>query len=85
VLKEAVVKKYGEVDWQLIPNPENFDSFEVFPVEAANERSQPNGRFGWCSNCREPANYYCKNLRIPVCSFACKSKYLSESRNSLLI
>lgn len=80
-IKEAVVEKYGaDVKWKLIPNPDSFDDFELFPVEVKNEKNVANGKFGWCVGCREAANYYCKILRVSVCSFACKTKYLSDSR-----
>ncbi len=77
VLKEAAIKKYGNVNWRLIPSADNFDTFELFPVEIKNEKSVVSGKFGWCVNCREPASYYCKILRLPVCSFPCKTKYLN--------
>lgn len=82
VLRDAVDRKYGGSDgWRLIPSPEDFDNFDLKQVEALNEKNQPNGKFGWCTVCREAAPYYCKTLRIPVCSFGCKNKYLTESQS----
>ena len=36
------------------------------------------GVFGWCYVCRKPAHYYCKERRVPICSYECKIRY-SES------
>lgn len=44
-----------------------------------NERGAPNGLFGWCYVCRATAHYYCKEKRIPVCSYECKLRNLENA------
>ena len=54
-----------------------FDSQIVFGIENSNKtdsgtsKSNP-GLFGFCYVCRNVANYYCKEQRIPICSLECK-------------
>lgn len=43
-----------------------------------NEVGQKNGFFGWCFVCRSPANFYCKETRVPICGASCKLKHLAE-------
>lgn len=43
-----------------------------------NEVKNPAGYFGWCFVCRGPADLYCKDTRIPICSIECKLKHLDE-------
>lgn len=45
-------------------------------VQVKNEEGHLNGRFGWCVVSRKPANYYCKESRLPVHDLECKLKYL---------
>ncbi|CAD8200740.1 unnamed protein product [Paramecium pentaurelia] len=40
-----------------------------------NERNQPAGYFGYCIMCRKSANLYCKDHRVPICSFICKKQH----------
>mmetsp|Transcript_22234 Transcript_22234/g.16666 ORF Transcript_22234/g.16666 Transcript_22234/m.16666 type:complete len:141 (+) Transcript_22234:205-627(+) len=42
-----------------------------------NEHEIPSGKFGWCIQCRNTANLYCKDTRHPVCSFECKQKHMN--------
>ena len=41
-------------------------------IKIINEYNYESGYFGWCYICRKKANFYCKNRRIPLCSFKCK-------------
>jgi brefeldin A-inhibited guanine nucleotide-exchange protein len=50
-------------------------------LSPADETEKP-GTFGWCYVCRKSAYYYCKERRVPICSFECKIKY-SESIEKL--
>lgn len=81
VMKEAVEEKYPGVGegYRMIPQ-ENFKEFKVYRVSTENENSEINGKFGWCVRCRKPADYYCKQTRVPVCSFECKNRHNLESR-----
>ncbi|CAD8196568.1 unnamed protein product [Paramecium octaurelia] len=40
-----------------------------------NEIQQPAGYFGYCLMCRKSANLYCKDHRVPICSFFCKRRH----------
>ena len=35
--------------------------------------------FGWCYVCHKPAPYFCKERRLPICSYECKMKYAEMS------
>ncbi|CAD8099384.1 unnamed protein product [Paramecium sonneborni] len=39
------------------------------------------GKFGWCILCRQPAPYFCKDTRVPVCSVPCKKKHFEMIEN----
>ena len=67
-------------DYQVIPesNAETIKNFKLLKNEETNENEELSGKFGWCINCRIPANYYCRVNRIPVCSFFCKNKSMNE-------
>lgn len=43
-----------------------------------NEIQSPVGRFGWCYVCRKQAHFYCKEERIPICSYECKLKNMDN-------
>ena len=43
-------------------------------VNLLNEINVPAGTFGWCFICRDTAEFYCKDRRLPVCSKSCKEK-----------
>ena len=53
----------------------------IKPVKLENELGEPAGTVGWCFVCRGPANLYCKETRIPLCSVECKYRHLDELRN----
>lgn len=67
-------------DYALIPEPGR--PFQLHTSQAVNEKGQPAGKFGWCTCCRLPANYFCIATRLPVCSFQCKQSLLLELRTS---
>lgn len=52
----------------------------ALPVDRGyvNERGEANGVFGWCYVCRAAAQYYCKEKRIPICSYECKLRNLEN-------
>lgn len=50
-------------------------------ITCQNERDEAAGRFGWCIMCRKAAGYYCKDTRFPVCSPACKLRYIEAEQN----
>ena len=72
--------------------PPNSDFFSdkryrhCFPVMIYNEKNELSGLFGWCFNCRRQADFYCKDTRVPVCSYECKKKIFSldEKANKYL-
>jgi len=43
-----------------------------------NERGYVSGNFGWCYICRQRADLYCKETRLPICSLECKKKLQEE-------
>lgn len=48
-----------------------------------NEKGASSGVFGWCYICRGSANYYCKEKRIPICSYECKLRNLENNEKYL--
>lgn len=34
------------------------------------------GKHGCCFLCKQPADYYCKDTRVPVCGVDCKKAHL---------
>ena len=41
-------------------------------IKILNECNFESGYFGWCYICRKKANLYCKERRVPLCSYKCK-------------
>lgn len=37
-----------------------------------NSVGKPNGRYGWCILCKNPANFYSLDQKVPVCTVDCK-------------
>ena len=70
----GIVHKYGrlladtvaiQVDLQnpaypVVPPAVSEIPFKLIRSEAVNEGGKLAGKFGWCTNCRHPANYYCR-------------------------
>jgi len=54
-----------------IDKPKNFICDDLL-----NEEGVQAGKFGWCVNCRQAANLFCKHTRYPVCSFDCKTEHI---------
>ena len=48
------------------------DRIEVMQGEAV----KGVGKFGLCFMCRQPAEHYCKDTKIPVCGSDCKKNHL---------
>ncbi|EGR32637.1 sec7 domain protein [Ichthyophthirius multifiliis] len=46
--------------------------------ELLNENSQKIGQYRWCYYCRNPANNFCKELNIPVCSDECQTNIIQK-------
>ena len=78
-LNSEMKKNY---DFYLIPKNEDdfkkpefrfLNSFKTF-----NEKNIENGFFGWCYVCRKSANFYDRNLKLPICSYFCKEKLENE-------
>ena len=48
-----------------------------------NEKGSEKGKFNWCFNCRNKANYYSDDLSLPICSKNCenKIKYMEKILN----
>lgn len=49
---------------------------KTFKVNLVNEKAASGGLFGWCYICRETADFYCKETRLPVCGKKCKENLL---------
>ncbi|CAG9330937.1 unnamed protein product [Blepharisma stoltei] len=62
------------VPYMLDPDDPSYKA--IVQVEEINEDGIPAGKFGWCVVCRKAANFYCKDMREPVCSEACKKSNL---------
>ena len=60
----------------LIPKNENDFTLPLYRklsnLKIYNEYNNESGYFGWCYICRKKANYYCKDRKVPLCSFKCK-------------
>ena len=54
-------------------------------VNLENELGKKSGVFGWCFVCRNTADYYCKDRRLPVCGKSCKDKLGQSFCNSLSV
>lgn len=50
----------------------------LMKINVENEIGEHAGYFGWCIMCRGAANLYCKDTRVPVCSFECKNLHQIE-------
>lgn len=48
---------------------------ELAQVRIMNEAGELSGRFGWCVECRKPAEFYCKDSKDPICSEKCKKQH----------
>ncbi|KAM3140342.1 hypothetical protein pb186bvf_007502 [Paramecium bursaria] len=47
-------------------------------TKCLNEFGKENGKFGWCIVCRNTAQSYCKDTKVPVCSKECKTVHLNQ-------
>lgn len=53
---------------------QNYKYRSVYNANIENEKGFISGNFGWCVICRQKADLYCLNSRLPVCSVSCKKK-----------
>lgn len=88
VIRLDVQKRHNINDYLVIPSRNeqgNLADFQIQEFEEVNQKNDKNGKFGWCIVCRKAANYYCRNERVPVCSFQCKQLNLFQTRKSYII
>ena len=57
---------------------QNYKKVNKVRVDLVNELQNKNGTFGWCFVCRESAELFCKDTRVPLCSQNCKDKHMLE-------
>ena len=58
--------------------PEFFQHLNLCNPHTKNEKGFSSGNYGWCYICRNTADFYCRNTRLPVCSLDCKLKIFQE-------
>ena len=56
---------------------------ELTNIKILNECKYESGYFGWCYICRKKANYYCKDRKVPICSYKCKEIINNEEETIL--
>jgi brefeldin A-inhibited guanine nucleotide-exchange protein len=68
-----------------LPAQENRPDFTQFQNNSkiVNEKGEQAGAFGWCAVTRKPANFYCKEKRVPISSIECKLKLAEEEEQYL--
>jgi len=79
---EAMQQELSEIPIKAIPlNSDNDDpKYRMLKkVKIENELDITAGIFGWCFVCRNPANLFCKDTKVPVCSLECKFKHLEQA------
>jgi hypothetical protein len=79
----------GAVSPPMFAAPKDIDSLtedysNLTPSKAVNEVGEPAGLFGWCVMSRKPANFYCKESRMPIASLEDKIAFL-QNENSFEI
>mmetsp|Transcript_16231 Transcript_16231/g.13814 ORF Transcript_16231/g.13814 Transcript_16231/m.13814 type:complete len:413 (-) Transcript_16231:210-1448(-) len=62
----------------LVMNPDDPKYRSLMKVPIHNEIESPAGYLGWCFVCRGPADLYCKDTRVPICSVDCKLRHFDE-------
>lgn len=67
---------HRSVPLELKPDDPYYRTFRKVKLE--NEQGRKAGLFGWCFVCRRPADLYCKDTRIPVCSLNCKLRHSDD-------
>lgn len=78
---EQINEKIKQIPIRSVPmsfDPNDAQYRWIKRVEIENEKGRKAGLFGWCFMCRESADYYCKDTRIPVCSISCKLRHQDE-------
>lgn len=56
----------------------NLEYENLKKIDIENEKGEKAGKFGWCILTRKPANYYCKETRMPVASIEAKIEFLEK-------
>lgn len=51
----------------------------IIEIKIPNEANVLSAKFGWCIICRNPAPFFCKDTRVPICSVDCKKKHFTET------
>lgn len=46
------------------------------------EQTGLKSKYGFCLMCHKPADYYCKDTKIPVCGSDCKKAHLNYISNN---
>ena len=56
----------------------------VLKVESdlSNQNSEKKSKYGHCFMCCKPADYYCKDTKIPVCGSECKKAHINYISNN---
>ena len=71
--------------------PKENDDFSKIKIknlskpDIVNEYAYHCGFFGWCYICRKESNHYSVDIRVPICTFACKNVLLNEEQQLLRI
>jgi hypothetical protein len=74
--KEFDEKVKGRLALSTVPavsGSESGSNEAVIKVQLKNEKGELNGTFGWCIVCRQSADYFCKQTKLPICSLKCKN------------
>ena len=80
IVDRAQIKSENEKGYYITNlSKENLEKVDIESViqnqkEIKNEKNIIAGLFGWCTICRKTANFYCKEKRVPICSYECKLK-----------
>ena len=61
---------------EIITNP-NYN--QISRVNITNEKDIKSGYFGWCYICRNAADHYDIDTRLPICSLKCKKEIRAEN------
>lgn len=78
---ELINERVSQIPLRSVPmsfDPNDPQYRMIQRVKIENEKGRTAGLFGWCFICREPADYYCKDTRVPVCSIDCKLRHQDE-------
>jgi len=80
--RETMQQELDEIPFKAIPLNSDSDDIRyriLKKVKIENELEIIAGIFGWCIVCRNSANLFCKDTKVPVCSLECKFKHLEQA------